>query len=160
MCKQQRKSHSDQLEGRPVLTSMKRAIRKRLAIRAYARRLGPKLRERYGRARRYTPAQVKRTVEVCEFNADYLCYALCMYCDRAEFDAYHAAHGESCDYDSIWQDIAGYGGTTHGFGHGASGIDADPHHSHHDTYGEHDHYSDVGHHGDYSDTGGHGGDSH
>src|SRR6516165_3857645 len=106
MCKQCLRATLTNSREEPVLTAIRRAIRKRLAIRAYARRLGPKLRERYGRARRYTPAQVKRTVEVCEFNADYLCYALCMYCDRAEFDAYHAAHGESCDYDSIWQDIA------------------------------------------------------
>jgi hypothetical protein len=143
-----------------VLTAMRRAIRKRLAIRAYAKRLGPKLRERYGRSRRYTPAQVKRTVDVCGFNADYLCYALCMYCDRAEFDAYHTAHGESCDYDSIWHDIGRHGGTTHDFGHEASGIDAHPHDSHDHTYGEHGSYSDVGHDGGYSDAGGHGGDSH
>jgi len=143
-----------------MFTALRRAIRKRLAIRAYARRLGPKLRERYGRARRYTPAQVKRTVEVCGFNSDYLCLALCMYCDRAEFDAYHTALGETCDYDSMWHDIGGHAETTHDVGYEASASDADSHHSGDHTHGEHGSYSDGGDYGDSSDGGSHGGHSH
>ena len=42
---------------------MIRSARQWIAIRRYVKRLGPELRQRYGRAKRYTPAQVKNTME-------------------------------------------------------------------------------------------------
>jgi len=77
------------------------SVRKWLAICSYRKRLGRKLIERYGRARSYTPAQVKRTIQQGGFSVDYTCYALSMYCDRAAFDAYHVGIGETCDYDAM-----------------------------------------------------------
>ena len=62
---------------------MSRGARKRIAIRRYVRGLGPELRRRYGRAKRYIPAQVKRTI-----------------------DAYHRAAGESCDYTAMRAEVA------------------------------------------------------
>jgi hypothetical protein len=125
---------------------MLQMIRKWLAIRSYKKRLGPQLRERYGRARSYTSAQVKRTIQEGGFNAaDYVCYALCMYCDRTEFDAYHESTGEVCDYDAMWHDLGGTSHSHEAFTLGGHDVD---HWSHHD----------VGHGGDHG--GGHGHDGY
>lgn len=85
---------------------MLRSVRKWIAIRRYAKRFGRLLRERYGKQKYYTPAQVKRTAETNGYNANYLCWALCMYCTRSDFDAYHQAHREACDYNSMRSEIA------------------------------------------------------
>jgi hypothetical protein len=80
---------------------MLRSARKWIAIRRYVKGLGPELRRRYGRSKRYTPAQVKRTIEQRGYSREWTCYALCMYCGRRDFDAYHRAAGESCDYNAM-----------------------------------------------------------
>jgi hypothetical protein len=82
-------------------------IRRRLAIRSYAKRLGGQLRKRYGRRKVYTPAQVRRTAEQGGFNLTYLCYAYCIYCDRAAFVDHHRATGEACDFDVMRSEVAG-----------------------------------------------------
>ena len=85
---------------------MLRSARKWIAIRRYAKSLGPELQRQYGRAKHYTPAQVKRVVEQRRYSIDWLCFALCMYCGRSDFDAYHRATGESCDYDAMRGEVA------------------------------------------------------
>jgi hypothetical protein len=85
---------------------MLRSARKWIAIRRYVKGLGPELRRRYGRAKRYTAAQVKRTIEQRGYSTEWSCYALCMYCGRREFEAYHRAAGESCDYNAMRGDVA------------------------------------------------------
>ena len=93
---------------------MIREARKWIAIRRYVKGLGPDLRKRYGRSKRYTPAQVKRTVQDRHYNADWLCFALCIYCSRRDFDEYHRAIGESCDYDAMRTEVGArfFGGST------------------------------------------------
>ena len=81
-------------------------VRKWFAVRGYAKGLGPKLKERYGEQKQYTPAQVKRTAEEGGYSADYLCFALCMYCGPAEFADYHRTTGEACDYDAMRSEVA------------------------------------------------------
>ena len=85
---------------------MLRSARKWIAIRRYVKGLGPELRRRYGRSKRYTPAQVKRTIEQRGYSREWMCYALCMYCGRRDFDAYHRAAGESCDYNAMRGEVA------------------------------------------------------
>jgi hypothetical protein len=152
-----------EMDLRHERTSMLKAIRKWLAIRDYAKRLGPKLRERYGPSKRYTAAQVKRTIEVCDFNSDYACYALSMYCSRSEFDAYHETRGAECDYDVMHQYHSDswflHPDTLHHSGHAASGADVDWHDGHAHDAGHHGDYSDGGDHGSYG-GGGDGGHSH
>jgi hypothetical protein len=81
-------------------------VRKWLAIRSYAKRLGADLRKRYGKRKNYTSGQVKRTAELGGYNLDYLCYALCMYCSLGEFSDYHRATGEACDYAAMRSEVA------------------------------------------------------
>src|SRR2546426_5642875 len=85
---------------------MLRGARKWIAVRRYVRSLGPEPRKRYGRAKKYTPAQVKRTIEARGYSVEWMCYALCMCCNRRDFNAYHRAASESCDYDAMRSEIA------------------------------------------------------
>jgi hypothetical protein len=93
---------------------MWKRFQKRRAMRRYRRRLGVKLRRRYGRERYYTPEQVRSTAISGGLGVDYMCFALAMYCDRESFDAYHRANGEVCDYDAMRADIGAsyFGGDT------------------------------------------------
>jgi hypothetical protein len=49
---------------------------------------------------------VKRTIERRGYSTEWMCYALCMYCGRKDFDAYHREAGESCDYDAMRGEVA------------------------------------------------------
>jgi hypothetical protein len=113
-------------------------IRRWVAVRSYAKSLGPKLKERYGENKHYTPAQVKRTAEECGYNTDYLCMALCMYCTYPDFTAYHQSVGETCDYNAMRVEVADrfFGGDASFDAvdviHGGSGWDAVDAPGHHD----------------------------
>ncbi|HUQ06896.1 MAG TPA: DUF6559 family protein [Kofleriaceae bacterium] len=80
---------------------MFRWLRKRRAIRAYQRQLGPQLRARHGHKRHYTPDEVNGTIRDGRFSDEFHCFALSMYCDMMMFDAYHAAEGVACDYGAM-----------------------------------------------------------
>jgi hypothetical protein len=118
-------------------------LRKRLALRAYRRKLAPALIHRYGREKHYTPAQVRKTVEALALSADYVCYALAAFCDRDSFDAHHAAVGETCN----WTEMRGELTASHSFSIG-------DHHLGHSLHADHDHHQhshhDTGHHHDGS----------
>lgn len=46
------------------------------------------------------------TARAYNLSETYLCYALAIYCDRAEFDAYHAERGDvACNYDRLWREL-------------------------------------------------------
>lgn len=81
-------------------------IQKWFAIRSYALSLGPKLQSRYGASRYYTPGQVKTTVREYGLNLNWVCYALCMYCDCGSFIQYHIEIGETCDYGAMQSEVA------------------------------------------------------
>lgn len=71
---------------------------KREAIQAYLAKLGPALRDKYGRRADYTPAQVRDTALERALRIDYLCWAYVLHCSAPDFEAIHAAAGEVCDY--------------------------------------------------------------
>ncbi len=80
------------------------------AIRSYRNKIGPWLQSRYGWHAKYTPLQVRTCALSTGVNLDYLCYAYAMYCARADFNAHHAATGETCDghacnYDAMLTEI-------------------------------------------------------
>lgn len=80
---------------------MFRWLRKRRAIRAYRRELGPQLRERYGSKRHYSREEVFGTVRARGFSEEFDCFALAMYCEQGEFDAYHQEAGLACEYGEM-----------------------------------------------------------
>ena len=124
---------------------MWRFLRKRRALRTYRTKLFHQLRDTFGRKLYYSSEEVVRAVRDLQASDEFVCYALGMYCDQATFDAYHAQHGQPCDYGAMRTEVF-----AHLEGHAGSPIaDAGCEHGHH---GHHD----TGHHG--YDSGGHGGD--
>jgi hypothetical protein len=85
---------------------MIRAIKKRLAIRSYRKKLGPWLEQQYGWRANYSPAQVRSGASTLGLATDPLRYAFAMFCTRSDFDAHHAATGESCDYDAMQAEVS------------------------------------------------------
>lgn len=85
---------------------MLRQIRKWLAVRSYARRLGRQLRKQYGRRSYYTPSEVRSTVQTYGYDPYFSCYAMSMYCERSAFDDYHRFVGEHCSYDDMRGEVA------------------------------------------------------
>jgi hypothetical protein len=134
---------------------MLRWLRKLLALRAYRRKLGPLLRERYGRARFYSVAQVRTTVGLGGFSTEYICYAYAGYCEPADFAQHHAEIGQTCDWASMREELAGHhpGAAEHHVG-----FESDHHHGgDHSGFDHHDHGGgfDGGHHGGGFDGGHH-----
>ncbi len=73
-------------------------FRKWAAVRSYRANLGRLLVERYGRGRRYTPAQVLLTIKLHGFNERYAPYACAMFCSKrayVEFVAERSSGGEA-----------------------------------------------------------------
>jgi hypothetical protein len=80
--------------------------RQRIAVQKYVKHVGPELRNRYGKQPKYTPAQVKQTVNASGYSSQDDCYALAMYCSEDDFVDYHRSIGESCDYNSMRSEIS------------------------------------------------------
>lgn len=59
------------------------------------------LRKDYGKAKKYKPKQVARTIERAGLNTAYACYAICMFSKKSDFNQYHDEADEICDYDSM-----------------------------------------------------------
>jgi hypothetical protein len=85
---------------------MIRAIKRPLAIRSYRNKLGPWLEQHYGWRASYSP-QVSLGASTLSLATDPLCFAYAMFCTRSDFEAHHAATGESCDYDGMRAEIFG-----------------------------------------------------
>jgi hypothetical protein len=79
---------------------------KKKAIKAYLTTLGPKLRERHGDRKTYSPGEVRSTIETLALNFDYVCFAYMLYCSPADFAAIHEAAGEICDAAVMRQSVA------------------------------------------------------
>ena len=82
------------------------SIRKRKAIKRYARQLPGLLSKDNGRRSHYTPSQIRSTVDRYNLNAIYSCYAIAMFSNREAFDQFHEANGEHCNYDAMRGEIA------------------------------------------------------
>jgi hypothetical protein len=80
---------------------MFRWLRKRRAIRAYRRELGPQLRARHGEKQHYSREEVIGGVRAGGFSEEFDCFALAMFCSESDFDAYHQAAGLVCDYGAM-----------------------------------------------------------
>jgi hypothetical protein len=60
--------------------------RQRRAARAYANRLGPWLAASFGAASAYTPAQIRRGIEVLNLDAQYVAFGYAAFLSRADYD--------------------------------------------------------------------------
>jgi hypothetical protein len=81
-------------------------FRKRRAIKAFVRVLSPLLKKRYGKHKRYTEGQVKKTVEAARLDQRYIDYACAMYMNRRTFEEMTNLKGITLDYDEVRQEVA------------------------------------------------------
>ena len=88
-------------------------IQRWLAVRSYAKKLGAKLRKRYGTSKYYTPGQVETTVREAGLNLNLVRYALCMYCNRDSFIQYQFDIGETYDYEAMRNEVAAQFSSSH-----------------------------------------------
>ncbi|MFV1985344.1 MAG: DUF6559 family protein [Thiohalomonadales bacterium] len=65
------------------------------AIKQYLKKLGPLLKNRYGKSKFYTEGQVRKTVEEFKLNDQYIEYALAMYMQPDECDGVLIRLGKS-----------------------------------------------------------------
>lgn len=77
--------------------------RKRRAIKAFSRRLGPALSARFGQTPYYTADQIEDVVGSKKFrrHRDYLVYAYCLFMSQKDFDATTSGSDASGGFDSL-----------------------------------------------------------
>src|SRR6185369_14707630 len=66
--------------------------------RRQARLVGRDLVENYGKKQYYTPLEVRNANRRQQIPIDFSCWSFAMFSSRDDFDTYHQARGEVCDY--------------------------------------------------------------
>lgn len=66
--------------------------------RLQARKVGNDLVKNYGKKPFYTPLEVRNANRRQGIDIDVACWSHAMYNSREDFDAFHLAQGETCDY--------------------------------------------------------------
>jgi hypothetical protein len=69
--------------------------------RELARRVGRQLEKNHGRKKSYAPYQVSGAMRELNYPLGWDCWALSLYASAYDFGIYHAARGESCDYQAM-----------------------------------------------------------
>jgi len=62
-------------------------------------KVGEALVRKNGKKKTYTVDEVKAAARGANIPFDWDCWALSLYCDRGDFDAYHRSIGEICNFD-------------------------------------------------------------
>lgn len=69
--------------------------------RRLGRRVGRDLQRRYGRKSHYAPAEIRSSMRRLEYPYTWDCWALSLYASPFDFDAFHRARNEVCDYQGM-----------------------------------------------------------
>jgi hypothetical protein len=101
--------------------------RKRRAIKAFSRRLGPALRERFGRTPYYTADQIEDVVTSGKLrrHREYLAYAYCLFMSQKDFAALDAGVGDSGGFDTLRGEAFGFIGPGPGIAQPGAGAYGD-----------------------------------
>lgn len=81
-------------------------FKKQRALKTYVKVLPPLLKKRYGKHKRYTEGQVRKTAEAAGLNNKYIDFAYAMYMSRREFETFTSDQGLSCSYEECRKTIA------------------------------------------------------
>jgi hypothetical protein len=73
--------------------------------RTLARSVGKHLTATYGKRAHYSPTLVKVTMRRLKYPDIWDCWALSLFTDCGDFDSYHAALGEICNYAAMNADM-------------------------------------------------------
>ncbi len=107
-------------------------LKRRRAIKKYAKKLGPILKRDYGKSIHYTPGQIRAATTKAKLSHNHICYAYAMYMDKTNFEHLHQELNKDCDYNGMrteignlcfsgentftTTDVISYGGFTDGVG--------------------------------------------
>lgn len=76
-------------------------------------KVGEQLVRTHGKQKYYKPEQVRRAAFDAGYAIDWHCWAMCIYVSPGDFDDFHQAAGEICDYaamrSEVLTDLAGGG---------------------------------------------------
>jgi hypothetical protein len=75
--------------------------------RAFAKRLGDDLLKHRGKKHFYSFAEIRSAMRRQYLPLDLDCWGFALYSSRSDFDKYHKAWGEHCDYDSMRGEMIG-----------------------------------------------------
>jgi hypothetical protein len=91
-------------------------------LRRQVRVVGRDLVQNYGKKKFYTPLEVRNANRRVSIHQDFTCWSFAFFNDRPDFDAWHAARGEVCDYAAMKSDMVS---SIDVGGHGSPGLDID-----------------------------------
>lgn len=81
---------------------------------AFIGAVGEELVQRHGKQKYYKPDDIRRVATARGYSIDWICWAQCIFSSMEDFDAWHKARGETCDYvemkSEVLEDLAGSGG--------------------------------------------------
>jgi len=80
-------------------------FRHRAALRAYARKLGPVLRKRYGRSKTYTIDQINAACKQAGLRIDYVRYGYAMFVDPMEHRILRRRFEKEYDYQALKAEV-------------------------------------------------------
>jgi len=69
--------------------------------RTLAQNVGKSLLALYGQRKSYAPALIKSAMRKQRYPTSWDCWALSVFASQTDFDTYHAAISESCDYAAM-----------------------------------------------------------
>ena len=80
--------------------------KKNKTLKSYVYGLGPLLAKQYGKAKTYSPDQIKDLVEKYKLNEDFLSYAMVMYLDKGRFGDVKKEMEADWNYESLRKEVA------------------------------------------------------
>lgn len=98
-------------------------IRKRRAIKAFSKRLGPALSKRFGQTPYYTADQIGDVVTSGKLrrHREYMIYAYCLFMSQKEFEALDNVTGAAGDFDILRSEAYEFIGPGPAIAHSGSG---------------------------------------
>ena len=81
-------------------------IKKRTTLKSYARQLPLFLKKRYGKHKRYSAEEVRRSIQKAGFDNSFIEYAYAIFMSRTEFEGLKQKNQDIEDYDTLRKKIA------------------------------------------------------
>lgn len=104
------------------------AFRKRRAIKAFSKRLGPALSARFGHTSHYSAEQIRDLVDSPKFrrHREYLVYAYCLFMAPKDFETLESSAGSSASFEGLRAEAYEIIGPGSAMPHAGGGMYSDP----------------------------------
>ena len=81
-------------------------IKKRTTLKLYVRRLPLFLKQKYGKHKRYSEEEIRKSIQHAGFDNSFIEYAYAMFMSRTEFEGLKHRNKDLEDYDTLRKKIA------------------------------------------------------